>query len=219
MSVRSGAAFCRNEDRKMAAVDRKRFVSVFDQCDVEKKGYLSREDVKVAVVMLFGYKPSKSETSMLMEAGAVPTCPGMMYRSREITGVPLEQFVSLMGRKLSAGDPYEKTRQIFSAFDLHYTWTTTQMDTSASRTLRTLSVTGWPTAEALRYSRRSVGTAVRDHVRLEPTELQYCISGQKNTFVHKAAQRVHFNVSRTPITQHIPVFGPESLTHFYGSLY
>ncbi|XP_053538937.1 EF-hand calcium-binding domain-containing protein 11 isoform X2 [Ictalurus punctatus] len=109
MSVRSGAAFCRNEDRKMAAVDRKRFVSVFDQCDVEKKGYLSREDVKVAVVMLFGYKPSKSETSMLMEAGAVPTCPG----------VPLEQFVSLMGRKLSAGDPYEKTRQIFSAFDLH----------------------------------------------------------------------------------------------------
>lgn len=34
-------------------------VQVFDQCDVEKKGYLSREDVKVAVVMLFGYKPSK----------------------------------------------------------------------------------------------------------------------------------------------------------------
>ncbi|KAM9466534.1 EF-hand calcium-binding domain-containing protein 11 isoform 2-T2 [Clarias gariepinus] len=93
----------------MRAADRKKFVSVFDQCDVEKKGYLSREDLKVAVVMLFGYKPSKSETSMMMGAGAVPTCPG----------VPLEQFVSLMGRKSSAGDPYEKTRQIFSAFDLH----------------------------------------------------------------------------------------------------
>ncbi|XP_058254235.1 EF-hand calcium-binding domain-containing protein 11 isoform X1 [Hemibagrus wyckioides] len=108
MSVRSLAAFCRNEDRKMTAFDRKRFVSVFNECDVEKKGYLSREDLKVAVVMLFGYKPSKSETSMMMEAGAEPNCPG----------VPLEHFVSLMRRKLPAGDPYEKTRQIFSAFDL-----------------------------------------------------------------------------------------------------
>ncbi|XP_060788770.1 EF-hand calcium-binding domain-containing protein 11 [Neoarius graeffei] len=109
MSLCRGAAFYRNEERKMTSGDRKRFVSVFDQCDVEKKAYLSREDLKVSVVMLFGYKPSKSETSMMMEAGAVPNCPG----------VPLEQFVSLMGRKLSAGDPYEKARQIFSAFDLH----------------------------------------------------------------------------------------------------
>ncbi|XP_027012857.2 EF-hand calcium-binding domain-containing protein 11 isoform X6 [Tachysurus fulvidraco] len=109
MSVCSGAAFSRNEDRKVTAGDRKRFVSVFKQCDVEKKGYLSREDLKVAVVMLFGYKPSKSETSMMMEAGVEPNCPG----------VPLEHFVSLMRRKLPAGDPYEKTRQLFSAFDLH----------------------------------------------------------------------------------------------------
>ncbi|XP_047677415.1 EF-hand calcium-binding domain-containing protein 11 isoform X5 [Tachysurus fulvidraco] len=93
---------------------------VFKQCDVEKKGYLSREDLKVAVVMLFGYKPSKSETSMMMEAGVEPNCPGMMMsRSCLITGVPLEHFVSLMRRKLPAGDPYEKTRQLFSAFDLH----------------------------------------------------------------------------------------------------
>uniref|UniRef100_W5LH25 EF-hand calcium binding domain 11 n=1 Tax=Astyanax mexicanus TaxID=7994 RepID=W5LH25_ASTMX len=70
--------------------------TVFEQCDVEKKGYLSREDLKIAVVMLFGYKPSK----------VVP-------------GVPLERFVSLMGRKLSAEDPYEKTRHVFSAFDVH----------------------------------------------------------------------------------------------------
>ncbi|KAL6477411.1 hypothetical protein MHYP_G00132460 [Metynnis hypsauchen] len=106
MSFSSAAGFCRN-DREMT--ERKRFASVFDQCDVEKKGYLSREDVKVAVVMLFGYKPSKSETDIMMQAGAVPNCPG----------VPLERFVSLMGRKLSAEDPYEKTRHIFSAFDVH----------------------------------------------------------------------------------------------------
>uniref|UniRef100_A0A8B9LGI4 EF-hand calcium binding domain 11 n=1 Tax=Astyanax mexicanus TaxID=7994 RepID=A0A8B9LGI4_ASTMX len=93
----------------LTETERKRFTWVFEQCDVEKKGYLSREDLKIAVVMLFGYKPSKSETSMMIQAGAVPDCPG----------VPLERFVSLMGRKLSAEDPYEKTRHVFSAFDVH----------------------------------------------------------------------------------------------------
>ena len=34
---------------------------VFKACDEDNKGYLSREDFKVAVVMLFGYKPSKVE--------------------------------------------------------------------------------------------------------------------------------------------------------------
>lgn len=32
---------------------------VFQLCDESKKGYLNREDMKMAVVMLFGYKPSK----------------------------------------------------------------------------------------------------------------------------------------------------------------
>ncbi|XP_072546361.1 EF-hand calcium-binding domain-containing protein 11 [Salminus brasiliensis] len=107
MSLISGV-FCRT-DRQITDMEKKRFVLVFDQCDAEKKGYLSREDLKIAVVMLFGYKPSKSEAGMMIQAGAVPNCPG----------VPLERFMSLMGRKLSAEDPYEKTRHIFSAFDVH----------------------------------------------------------------------------------------------------
>ncbi|XP_046710930.1 EF-hand calcium-binding domain-containing protein 11 isoform X1 [Silurus meridionalis] len=109
MAACRASAVCKIEERRITAADRRKFVSVFDQCDVEKKSYLSREDLKIAVVMLFGYKPSKSETSMMLEACATPNCPG----------VSLEQFVSLMGRKLSAGDPYEKTRRIFRAFDLH----------------------------------------------------------------------------------------------------
>lgn len=36
---------------------------VFKVCDEDNKGYLSREDFKVAVVMLFGYKPSKVQLS------------------------------------------------------------------------------------------------------------------------------------------------------------
>nr|XP_055028728.1 EF-hand calcium-binding domain-containing protein 11 isoform X1 [Misgurnus anguillicaudatus] len=95
--------------REISDADRKKFETVFHQSDLGRKGYLSREDLKVAVVMLFGYKPSKSETDMLMESGSYKDWPG----------VPLNQFTSLMGRKMSAEDPYEKMRQIFSAFDVH----------------------------------------------------------------------------------------------------
>ncbi|XP_030644383.1 EF-hand calcium-binding domain-containing protein 11 [Chanos chanos] len=94
---------------EVTAVDKKRFETVFHRCDLDGKGYLSREDLKVAVVMLFGYKPSKSETDLLMKQSLHVDCPG----------VPLEQFVSLMGKKLSVEDRYEKMRQIFSAFDVH----------------------------------------------------------------------------------------------------
>ncbi|KAI2654236.1 EF-hand calcium-binding domain-containing protein 11 [Labeo rohita] len=96
-------------EREINNAERNKFELVFHQCDVGKKGFLSREDLKIAVVMLFGYKPSKSETDILMENGTIKNCPG----------VPLERFVSLMGRKMSAEDPYEKTRQIFTAFDVH----------------------------------------------------------------------------------------------------
>uniref|UniRef100_A0AAY4A405 EF-hand domain-containing protein n=1 Tax=Denticeps clupeoides TaxID=299321 RepID=A0AAY4A405_9TELE len=74
-------------------------VKVFHLCDVDKKGFLNREDLKIAVVMLFGYKPSK-----------------VIFF---VVWVPLERFVPLMGTKLAAEDPYERTMQIFSAFDAH----------------------------------------------------------------------------------------------------
>lgn len=96
-------------DTKITDVDKKKFAMVFQDCDEDKKGYLSREDVKVAVVMLFGYKPSKTETDVMMASIMQANMPGM----------PLDHFVSLMGRKLAAQDNYEKTRQIFTGFDIH----------------------------------------------------------------------------------------------------
>ncbi|XP_059579155.1 EF-hand calcium-binding domain-containing protein 11 isoform X8 [Alligator mississippiensis] len=48
------------------AGDRERYARVFAACDEDSKGYLSREDFKVAVVMLFGYKPSKVEVNSVM---------------------------------------------------------------------------------------------------------------------------------------------------------
>ncbi|XP_056123203.1 EF-hand calcium-binding domain-containing protein 11 isoform X2 [Rhinichthys klamathensis goyatoka] len=65
----------RNE-RQINDAERKKIELVFHQCDVGKKGYLSREDLKIAVIMLCGYKPSKSETNILMENGTNKDCPG-----------------------------------------------------------------------------------------------------------------------------------------------
>ncbi|XP_058843725.1 EF-hand calcium-binding domain-containing protein 11 isoform X3 [Acipenser ruthenus] len=96
-------------DTKITDVVKKKIAMVFQHCDEDKKGYLSREDVKVAVVMLFGYKPSKTETDVMMASIIQANIPGM----------PLDHFVSLMGRKLAAQDNYEKTRQIFTGFDIH----------------------------------------------------------------------------------------------------
>ncbi|XP_068942084.1 EF-hand calcium-binding domain-containing protein 11 isoform X8 [Petaurus breviceps papuanus] len=52
--------------REVRPSDRRKWVKVFEACDEDKKGYLSREDFKVAVVMLFGYKPTKIEADSVM---------------------------------------------------------------------------------------------------------------------------------------------------------
>ncbi|XP_013385976.1 EF-hand calcium-binding domain-containing protein 11-like [Lingula anatina] len=42
---------------------------VFHESDAGHKGYLSREDLKVATVSLFGYKPSKYEVDKMFFRG------------------------------------------------------------------------------------------------------------------------------------------------------
>ncbi|XP_063804698.1 EF-hand calcium-binding domain-containing protein 11 isoform X2 [Pseudophryne corroboree] len=87
--------------------DRRKFLTVFEACDEGRKGYLSREDFKVAVVMLFGYKPSKLEVDS--------TLPSLS----ESAGVRRDEFVKLMSKKQSAQLSFGDQRQIFSVFDTH----------------------------------------------------------------------------------------------------
>ncbi|KYO45531.1 EF-hand calcium-binding domain-containing protein 11 isoform B [Alligator mississippiensis] len=80
---------------------------VFAACDEDSKGYLSREDFKVAVVMLFGYKPSKVEVNSVMAS-----------LQQKNSGVLLEEFLNLMTTKKSAQLYHSEIRQIFTAFDM-----------------------------------------------------------------------------------------------------
>ncbi|NXL88474.1 EFC11 protein, partial [Alectura lathami] len=80
---------------------------VFEACDEDNKGYLSREDFKVAVVMLFGYKPSKVEVDLVMSSV-----------SPENSGILFEKFLNVMSAKKSAQLHSHETREIFTAFDV-----------------------------------------------------------------------------------------------------
>ncbi|XP_069807327.1 EF-hand calcium-binding domain-containing protein 11 isoform X2 [Dendropsophus ebraccatus] len=93
--------------RGVSDSDRRRFLQVFQACDEGKKGFLSREDLKVAVVMLFGYKPSKMEVDT-----KVPDLS-------KTGGVRSDEFVKLMALKKSAQQSFGDHRQIFSVFDTH----------------------------------------------------------------------------------------------------
>ncbi|XP_036697238.1 EF-hand calcium-binding domain-containing protein 11 isoform X11 [Balaenoptera musculus] len=89
--------------------EHKKWVEVFKACDEENKGYLSREDFKVAVVMLFGYKPSKIEADAVMSSVDPNT-----------SGILLKEFLDIVRKKKEAQLYRNEIRHIFTAFDRHY---------------------------------------------------------------------------------------------------
>ncbi|XP_071798101.1 EF-hand calcium-binding domain-containing protein 11-like [Asterias amurensis] len=93
--------------RETSEVEKRRFISVFHDCDEDKKGYLSRQDLKVAMVILFGYKPSKYEVDQMMSG------------STSSEGVMQDHFMSTMESKMAAQDLDEEIRQTFMTFDTH----------------------------------------------------------------------------------------------------
>nr|XP_005028679.5 EF-hand calcium-binding domain-containing protein 11 [Anas platyrhynchos] len=81
--------------------------TVFEVCDDDNKGYLSREEFKVAVVLLFSYKPSKVEVDAVMSSV-----------KPENSGILFEKFLDLMSARKAAQLYNSETWQIFTAFDV-----------------------------------------------------------------------------------------------------
>ncbi|XP_076979421.1 EF-hand calcium-binding domain-containing protein 11 isoform X3 [Tamandua tetradactyla] len=89
--------------------EHRKWVEVFKACDEDKKGYLSREDFKVAIVMLFGYKPSKIEVDSVMSS-----------INQNTSGIFLEEFLNVVRKKKEAQLCWSEIKHIFTAFDMHY---------------------------------------------------------------------------------------------------
>jgi len=79
----------------------------FKNADIDSKGYLTREDYKVAVLELCGYKPSKYELQSVWAKHAGES------------GMSEETFVKEMTKTLKQKDADELIRQIFVSFDVH----------------------------------------------------------------------------------------------------
>lgn len=83
----------------------------FQNADRESKGFLTREDYKVAVIEVLGYKPSRYELDSVWRAYA--GCHG------NEEGLSKDAFVSIMTKRLEQKDVDEMIRQVFVSFDVH----------------------------------------------------------------------------------------------------
>nr|XP_023484023.1 EF-hand calcium-binding domain-containing protein 11 isoform X2 [Equus caballus] len=106
---RGSAADMGSHPFRTQEMGRSRCSEVFKACDEDNKGYLSREDFKVAVVTLFGYKPSKIEANSVMSSINPNT-----------SGILLGEFLNIVRKKKEAQLYRNEIRHIFTAFDRHY---------------------------------------------------------------------------------------------------
>lgn len=83
----------------------------FEAADDGRKGYLTAEDYKVAILSLFGYKPSRYEVDAVLRDTRAPS-------SGSQGGVTKEQFVSLAANRIRQEDKEALARQVFTAFDV-----------------------------------------------------------------------------------------------------
>ncbi|XP_068718127.1 EF-hand calcium-binding domain-containing protein 11-like [Montipora capricornis] len=118
--------------RKITEEEMCQIADAFHNADEGKKGLLTREDLKVAFVSLFGYKPSKREVDQLMiNKTHQQTSLGMhLQGDQSLTqqsssavstnpqvGLTLDQFTEIAKTKILAEDIDDKIRQMFLAFD------------------------------------------------------------------------------------------------------
>lgn len=95
--------------RKMNKEDMRLLSSVYYDVVTDDREFLTREDLKVAIVELFGYKPSKYEADQILNTY------GLHYDGKP--GLTLPQFIEAMAEKMTRLDMDEHIRHAFMAFD------------------------------------------------------------------------------------------------------
>ncbi|XP_050407388.1 EF-hand calcium-binding domain-containing protein 11 [Patella vulgata] len=83
----------------------------FNECDSNHKGFLTREDLKIAVITLFGYKPTKYEANKILEKY------GENIESGDEKALGSNKFIEAMTPYMIKRDEDEEIRHTFLAFD------------------------------------------------------------------------------------------------------
>ena len=80
--------------------------------DIHKKGYLTKEDLKVAMLFLFGYKPCKYEVDQLMR------CEKQNVNTSIKDSMSYQTFTNIMLTKLKSQCEEQKIRDLFCMLDV-----------------------------------------------------------------------------------------------------
>jgi len=80
----------------------------FGDFDEGGKGWLSKEDLKVAMTALFGFRPTKYEVNRILSAA----------KESSDGAVTLDFFANCMLEKLRGHDEEDEIRQMYMAFDV-----------------------------------------------------------------------------------------------------
>ena len=94
-------------------------VTAFEHADEGRKGFLTREDYKVAVLELLGYKPSKYELESIWRVHVYQHQQGDEESTDESLGMNRDNFLTVMTQRLLQKDQDELIRQVFVTFDVH----------------------------------------------------------------------------------------------------
>ena len=127
----------RNSFRHITEEKLCQIVETFHNADEGGKGFLTSEDLKVAFVSLFGYKPSKNEVEQLLVKSQTQTAVSLVSgwlpsnqplaekpkgsgteRIPDHKGMSLEHFTEIAKNKILAEDSDDEIRQMFVAFDV-----------------------------------------------------------------------------------------------------
>ena len=102
-----------------------RLRQIFHEYDSNGKGYLTRRELKLAIIAVFGYKPSSAETRRIIadsgtDKGADRSAGNAASSStstESVTGVNLESFLSHCLRRQIKEDSSVEIRHVFNALD------------------------------------------------------------------------------------------------------
>ena len=94
--------------RTPTSIIQQHVLETFPVVDSGHKGYLTRHDLRCAVILLLGYTPSHIEISALL------TTAGCRTPSERLT---LDRFVPLLTRRIEQQDTLQYYQQLFAAFD------------------------------------------------------------------------------------------------------
>eukprot|EP00794_Sanderia_malayensis_P007375 gene7375-8195_t len=106
--------------QELKAENVKLFEDSFNFADEEKHGFLGRKELKIALVAVFGYKPSKYELDNIMEKYGRKAELENAEKDDESLFLNLASYKQMLAEKMNTVDYDGEVRETFQMIDSNY---------------------------------------------------------------------------------------------------